>query len=199
MKLLTENCFPRYKYRRSLSKNLSSVWYIYLEDTACFKKLVLHDSYDHEGMIWLSVPSVSVGIESLKNWVDYWRKFKGKRVRIWFIRKDGGAASQFSCKSEAFVADELKRRNPGVENIVDISYHARVVEACTCVDGKITDVVDSPFGIMLTLIIFWKFFGSESRKKPELVISEGGEEIVAMFIPMSEIARIDFLSSRSHC
>jgi hypothetical protein len=71
----------------------------------------------------LPIPSFN----DIKKLADYWRKFKGKMVRIWFIRKVGSASNQVSCKSEGFVADEVKRRNPDLENAVDISYNSDLV------------------------------------------------------------------------
>lgn len=144
----------------------------------------------------MSIPSMSLGIESLKKWVDYWRKFKGKEVRIWFIRKDRDSIAQYNCKTDEQVCEELEKR--GVTDISaiqpDLYEPVRLLEACTCVEGKISDVVDSPFGIMLTRIRFWKVYEPKSKNDYDLTIGERNTEIKQMFIPMSEIARIDFLT-----
>jgi hypothetical protein len=135
---------------------------------------------------------MSLGIESLKNWVDYWRKFKGKKVRIWFVRKDRSSIGQYECSKEELV-DTLKKVNPSqVEEFKENKLILRDLDACACVDGRISDVVDSPFGIMLAEIKFWRL--SKPDSKYEHVFTQPNKEIEQIFIPMSEIARIDFLA-----
>ena len=139
---------------------------------------------------------MSLGIESLKKWVDYWRKFKGKEVRIWFITSSIGG--QYSCKSDDQVDKELGRR---LEHDKDMLRYQkmlfepiRVLEACSCVEGEISDVVDSPFGIMLININHWNVLDPGRKTEVDLTYKEPNPEIERMFIPMSEIARIDFIA-----
>ena len=88
-------------------------------------------------------------IETIKKWIDYWRKFKKKRVRIWFKR-----GIKFT-KAMMF-GDSL-----------ELSFPEQVV-------GTISEIIESPFGIMLKEI--------------------DAEKIEMIFIPMSEIAKMDFLN-----
>jgi len=91
--------------------------------------------------------------ETIKKWFDYWRKFKGKHVRIWLKRE-----IKFT-KAMVF-GDSLELNFP--ENIV----------------GIISEIIESPFGIMLKDISLPE---SEATK------------VQMTFIPMSEIAKMDFL------
>jgi hypothetical protein len=146
--------------------------------------------------------SMSVGIESVKKWVDYWRKFKGKKVRIWFVRKDRGSIAQYSCVTTEKVGKELRRRKIDYGEI-DLNLQQyeerqdeglRILEAITCVDGSISDVVDSPFGMMLADVRLWRVIAPEPKNENNVTIREHNREIEQIFIPMSEIARIDFLT-----
>jgi hypothetical protein len=145
----------------------------------------------------LSIPSTSIGIESIKKWVDYWRKFKGKKVRVWFMGKAGSSIShQRSCWSLEQVNKEVQRR---LKHDKDVQYQKmlfgsmRVLEACSCVEGEISDIVDSPFGLLLVNINYWNILQPERKSEFDLTYREVNPEISQMFVPMSEIARIDFL------
>jgi hypothetical protein len=70
----------------------------------------------------------------------------------------------------------------------------RVLEACSCVEGEISNVVDSPFGLLLVNIYYWNTLQSERKSECDLTFKNVNPEIYQMFIPMSEVARIDFLS-----
>ena len=96
----------------------------------------------------MSLPSLS-SLEILKKWFGYWRKFKGKRVRIWLRR-----GLKFT-KAMTF-GDSVE------------------MDLLDCVVGTISEVIESPFGIMLKEIT--------STEKIEMV-----------FVPMSEITKMDFL------
>ena len=93
-------------------------------------------------------------LETIKKWFDYWRKFKGKRVKIWLRRE-----IKFT-KALIFTGDSIELNLP--ENVV----------------GTISEVIESPFGIMLKDI---------SSTEAET------EKIEMTFIPMFEIAKMDFL------
>jgi len=101
----------------------------------------------------MSLPSLS-SLETIKKWFDYWRKFKGKRVRIWLRRE-----IKFT-KSLIMPGDSIEVNFP--ENVV----------------GTISEVIESPFGIMLKDISL-----PESEAK----------NVEMTFVPMSEIAKMDFL------
>lgn len=106
----------------------------------------------------MSIPPISY-IESIKRWVDYWIKFKGKRVRIW-VRK--------GMKFSKELPDPFKFSGGGSIEI-DLSEN---------LEGTISEVIESPFGIMLKDI---SSTGTDTKN------------IKMIFIPMSEIARMDFL------
>jgi len=91
-------------------------------------------------------------IETIKRWVDYWRKFKGKRVRIWL-------KTQMKLTKDLFLSTSI-----------EMGFSESVA-------GIISDVIESPFGIKLEGI--------------------SSTEIETIFIPMSEIARMDFLKETS--
>ena len=93
-------------------------------------------------------------IETVKKWFDYWRKFKGKRVKIWLKK-----GLKFT-KAMTFSGDSIEIDFP--ENVV----------------GTISEVIESPFGIMLKDI-------------------SSTENIEMTFIPMLEIAKMDFLKPNS--
>ena len=105
----------------------------------------------------MSFPSLS-SFETIKKWFDYWRKFKGKRVRIW-LRKGMKFTKAMMFSGDSIEMDFLKK-----------------------VEGTISEVIESPFGIMLKDI---------SSTEPE------AENIEMIFFPMSEIARLDFLKKDS--
>jgi hypothetical protein len=76
----------------------------------------------------LPVPS----IETIKKWIDYWRKFKGKRVRI--LLKSG-----FVSKTNSQVTDS---DNSTIGSALE--------ELCPdAIAGIIEDIVENPFGILL--------------------------------------------------
>ena len=99
----------------------------------------------------MSIPPIS-SIEIIKKWFDYWRKFKGKRVRIWLRR-----VAKFT-KAMVWTGDSL-----------EIGFVDSIV-------GTISEVIESPFGIMLK--------------------DTSSEDTEIMFIPMSEISRMDFLKGK---
>ena len=92
-------------------------------------------------------------LEIIKKWFDYWRKFKGKRVKIWLRRE-----IKFT-KAMIFTGDSVELNLP--ENVV----------------GTISEIIESPFGIMLKDISL-----PESEAKNAQMT----------FIPMSEISKMDF-------
>lgn len=101
----------------------------------------------------MSFPSLS-SLEIIKKWLDYWRKFKGKRVRIWLRR------GTTLTKAMLMAGDSIKI--DFLDNIV----------------GTISEVIESPFGIMLK---------DTSSTMPDI------ENTEMIFVPMSEISRMDFL------
>ena len=105
------------------------------------------------------VPSVP-SIETLKKWIDYWRKFKGKRVQVYLTR---GTNVNYQ------LANPLKPFNLGGETTLKTDFLENLI-------GTIVDVVESPFGILL--------------KDISLAGSENTEIIEGAFIPMSEITKM---------
>jgi hypothetical protein len=80
--------------------------------------------------------SLLPSVETIKRWMDYWRKFKGKRVRV-FLK------SGFTTKASSQIVDS------------DNSTMSSALEEL-CYDtltGTISDIVESPFGIWLTDVI----------------------------------------------
>jgi len=101
----------------------------------------------------------SYAVEAIKRWVTYWRKFKGKRVRIWFKR---GIKLKKSMDIPLSRTLDLPTGDSIEMNLLDI------------VEGTISDIIENPFGVML----------KELSVEPKIEM---------MFIPMSEISRMDFL------
>ena len=97
----------------------------------------------------MSLPPLS-SLEIVKKWFDYWRKFKGKKVRIW-LRRGMKFTKGLIMSSDSIEVDLL-------ESVI----------------GTISEIIESPFGIMLKDIA--------STEKIEMI-----------FVPMSEISKIDFL------
>jgi hypothetical protein len=74
-----------------------------------------------------SIPSFIPSIETLKKWIGYWRKFKGKRVKIFL-------------KTGTNVSADIP--NFGVGTSIQQNWSDTLI-------GTIQDVVESPFGIWL--------------------------------------------------
>ncbi|MGD0496504.1 MAG: hypothetical protein ABSB28_10805 [Candidatus Bathyarchaeia archaeon] len=74
-----------------------------------------------------SIPSIIPSIETLKKWIDYWRRFKGKRVKIFL-------------KSGMNVSTDV--HNFSLDTSIKTNFLDTVI-------GTIEDVVESPFGIWL--------------------------------------------------
>jgi len=104
--------------------------------------------------MYVPIPS----FESIKKWFDYWKKFKGRQVRIWPIR----GIMRFT--------KTLSRTNDFIET-----------DCLQSIEGVISEIIESPFGIMLKDL---------SLSDPD------GKNIETVFIPMSEIAKIEFFKQR---
>ncbi len=102
---------------------------------------------------------IPIPIETMKKWFDYWRKFKGKRVQI-YLRSGINIDYQ--------LANPLKPLNLGGDTTINMNFSDNLI-------GTVTDIVESPFGILL---------------KDVCIASEKTELIEKTFIPMSEITRI---------
>lgn len=152
------------------------------------------------------MPSMSLGVESLKKWVDYWRKFKGKGVRIWLGKLGPRDAAHHFCLQRKLgenlehrlERDELFRNMRWSDLLWQSSQIGQIREVgiCPCVEGKIIDVIDSPFGMMLGNVCFWLDLELSTKTHQNPKVGKVSTEIESMFIPMSEIARVDFLKKR---
>ena len=80
-------------------------------------------------MTSLLIPS----IKTMKKWIDYWRKFKGKRVQI-YLRSGINVNHQLS--------NPLKPFNLGGETTLKMNFLENLI-------GTIVEIVESPFGILL--------------------------------------------------
>jgi len=107
----------------------------------------------------MSLPSIP-SFETIKKWVDYWRKFKGKRVRV-YLRS--------GIKIDYCLANPLKPLTG------DTAFQTVLADNFT---GTITEIVESPFGIML-----------------KDISSATNADIEKTFIPMSEITKMDILKT----
>jgi hypothetical protein len=107
----------------------------------------------------MSIPAIP-SFETIKKWVGYWRKFKGKRVRV-YLRS--GVKFDYSLP------------NPLKPLTGDTAFQTVFAENFT---GTISEIVESPFGIMLKDILFTT-----------------DANIEKMFIPMSEITKMDILKT----
>ena len=77
--------------------------------------------------------SLIPSIETMKKWIAYWRKFKGKRVQI-YLRSGINVNHQ--------LANPLKPFNLGGETTLKMNFSENLI-------GTIVDIVESPFGILL--------------------------------------------------
>jgi hypothetical protein len=113
-------------------------------------------------MSGIPIPSV----ETIKKWIGYWRKFRGKRVKI-FLKSGTKSRMDFGYgeDSQPFILD---LRNYDIKSTYE-KQHLDVLF------GTIEDVVESPFGVWLK----------------DVSVSDE-TDIERVFIPMSEITRIYF-------
>ena len=123
--------------------------------------------------------------DNLKRWIDFWTKFKGKKVRVWFSGEpvrfctpEGGGTAGILRLPDRPVTDPMLRR----------------LGASPTVEGTISSIVEQPLGIMLEDVILWEIhLGKKGGKFIPKTVRKVDPEIKAMFIPTAEIARIDFL------
>ena len=115
----------------------------------------------------MSIPLPAMpSIETITKWVKYWRKFKGKRVRI-FLRD--GLKVTYNMPNNMF-EEIIKPLKFG-----DYSIELNLVDSLT---GTIDDVIENPLGILLKDLI-----GTNTKN------------VDMTFIPLSEITKMDFLKN----
>ena len=74
----------------------------------------------------------------------------------------------------------------------------RKVEMIESIEGTISDVLSSPFGLILENTSMWLLVKGHSGKDVgEFVLeTDTDKEVKKVFIPMCEIARVDFLEKK---
>lgn len=121
--------------------------------------------------------------KDIKKWVAYWRKFKGKKVRIWF--------DEYTAKFCVPPHIEQRWRNLRELNPSISKALPRKLATMSCVDGIIDDVIDSPIGILVKDVIVWR---KKEKLGEETVVTEI-TDIKKMFVPFESVGRIDFPNS----
>lgn len=149
-----------------------------------------------------------VGVEA----IQFWMRFKGRRVRVWpsdlTIRICSESGQKWVTSAEGREPPwweearqrYLKERNKATEPDALVRYAAEhladsalpnieTVEEAKLLEATITDVIKNPPGIYLTDIQYWVVVGDPDGKEVEKVKStdEG------MLLPIARLARIDFV------
>jgi hypothetical protein len=108
-------------------------------------------------------------IETMKKWIGYWRKFKGKRVQI-YLR------SGFDVNYQ--LANPLKPLNLGGETTFKMNFSENLI-------GTVKEVIESPFGILLADV-------SVAGEKTELIENTfiPMSEITKLHIFKKEVGRV---------
>jgi len=151
-----------------------------------------------------------IGVEVFQ----YWKRFKGRRVRVWpseltiRICSESGKKWVTSAEGrEPYWWEESRERyaqqkcrepeskpDPLVEyateHLTDPSTpHIESVEQAKLFEATISDIVKQPPGLYLTNIQYWVVV--EEDKSNKVVKIESSDE--AIFLPFSQLARIDFV------
>jgi hypothetical protein len=106
--------------------------------------------------------------------VDYWRAFKGGKVRVWFSRD----VARF-CYT--------RTNAPGLGEIMEKG-------ASPMAEGILVEVVESPFGLMLKDVALWETDKLQRQFQAQATDAPKPEvDIKQMFVPMTAVSRIDFL------
>lgn len=152
---------------------------------------------------------IDTGIEALQ----FWRRFKGKRVRVWPSDLTIRICSE-SHKKRVTSADgreppwwqesrrkysEQQKKMPSIsdplvkfatDNLANADLpNIETVEEAKLLEATISDVTKNPPGIYLIDIQYWVVTGKPSENQVEKIDStdEG------MFLPLNQLARIDFV------
>lgn len=149
------------------------------------------------------------GLDAGLEAIQFWTRFKGRRVRVWPSELTVGMCSAAGLwvaaaqRQEPSWWEESRRRYKdqatstsdilvqyAVEHLADASLpNIETVEEAKLLEGMITDVIKTPPGIYLTDIHYWVVAGDRDGKRVQKVksIDEG------MFLPLANLARIDFV------
>ena len=152
---------------------------------------------------------IDMGVEA----IQFWMRFKGRRVRVWpsdltiRICSESGRKWVTSAEGreppwwEESRQRYLQKRNGSTgpdalveyaaEHLADAALpNIETVEEAKLLEATITDVIKNPPGIYLTDIQYWIVVGDPGGKEVQKVDStdEG------MLLPIAKLARIDFVS-----
>lgn len=155
--------------------------------------------------------TVDLGLELLQ----FWAKFQGRRVRVWpsdltlricseshrkwVTSPDSPAPSWWALPSQESVAAKTSRESTLPEEAFDHAVdhltgsevlHLESVQEARLFEGRIDEVVKQPPGLLFTDIYYWMSGEGGGVTK----VKSTDEEI---FLPFSELARIDFVSPSS--
>ena len=159
---------------------------------------------------------IDLGIEVLQ----FWQRFKGKRVRVWpselTIRVCSESGRKWVTSAEGrephWWAETRKQYLDGRTNASDLSasdtlvrYAAdelanselpniQTVEDAKLFEATISDITRNPPGIFLTNIQYWLVVGDAGEKR--VVKVDSTDE--GMLLPLTQFARIDFVSPGLH-
>ena len=156
-----------------------------------------------------------IGVEIFQ----YWKRFKGRRVRVWpselviRICSESGKEWVTSVEDhEPYWWEESRKRyaeqkneelglglrpDPlmkyAVEHLTDSSTpHIESIEQARLFEATISDIVKEPPGLYLTNIQYWVVIkGSEDDNVIKIESSDEG-----IFLPFNQIARIDFIQPK---
>jgi hypothetical protein len=152
---------------------------------------------------------IELGIEMLQ----FWSRFKGKRVRVWpteltirlcseagkWVTSPDGAPPWWKESRERYAEDQ---RSPASHEDRDslLKYAANhlanpqlpnieTVEEAKLLEATVSDIIKNPPGIYLTQIQYWVVLDDASGKRVAKVDSQDD----GMLLPLNQLARIDFV------
>ncbi len=156
--------------------------------------------------------SIKDGIDLGLEAIQFWMRFKGRRVRVWpsdltiricsesgrkwVTSAEGREPPWWEHSRERYRQERDRSSEPdalvkyAAENLADAALpNIETVEEAKLLEATITDVIKNPPGIYLTDIQYWIVVGDPSGKEVQKVDStdEG------MLLPIAKLARIDFV------
>ena len=134
-------------------------------------------------------------METVKKWIQHWTKFKGKLARVWFRKVEYESVMRACIASRRPSKLVLKRTERGFA-IEKKPIKLRKVEIIESIEGKISDIVENPFGIILDDVKMWQLVKEPEGKELGEFVAETESDVKGVFIPISLIVRVDFLDTK---
>jgi hypothetical protein len=151
-----------------------------------------------------------IGVEALQ----FWARFKGRRVRVWpsdltirvcsesgkkwVASADGRTPSWWEATRQRYQDEKTNLRGKD-STLVDYAAtrlanselpNIETVEEAKLLEATIADVIKNPPGIFLTNIQFWAVLdGSDGKNVAKVDSTDEG-----MLLPLDKLARIDFIT-----